>query len=311
MIIGPAIIIVRIFHMSQAVTTLLETLDLERLEINLFRGVSPNVGWQRVYGGQVIGQALVAAQRTVDISRRVHSLHGYFMRPGDPENPIIYEVDRIRDGGSFTTRRVVAIQHGKAIFSMSASFQIFEEGLEHTFEMPDVPRPETLASEKELAEQFIEHAPENVRKYWQRERPIELRPTDLTHYISGKPLPPYQNVWFRATGPLPNDPAIQEAVLAYASDMTLLDTSLFAHGRAVFDPMLQVASLDHAMWFHRPLNMEKWHLYTQDSPNASGARGLTRGSIFSEDGQLVASAAQEGLIRLRDDRHGKIPVSGG
>ena len=280
--------------MSQAVETLLNTLDLEPLEINLFRGVSPNVGWQRVYGGQVIGQALVAAQRTVGEERRVHSLHGYFMRPGDPENPIVYEVDRIRDGGSFTTRRVVAIQHGKAIFSMSASFQILEEGLQHMFEMPDVPRPDNLSSEKELAEQFIEHAPENVRKYWQRERPIELRPTDLRHYISGNKLPPHQNVWFRATGPLPNDPAIQEAVLAYASDMTLLDTSLFAHGRAVFDPHLQVASLDHAMWFHRPINMEKWHLYTQDSPNSSGARGLTRGSIFSEDGQLVASAAQEG-----------------
>jgi acyl-CoA thioesterase-2 len=233
------------------------------------------------------------------------------MRPGDPENPIVYEVDRIRDGGSFTTRRVVAIQHGKAIFSMSASFQILEEGLEHMFEMPDVPRPDNLSSEKELAEQFIEHAPENVRKYWQRERPIELRPTDLRHYISGNKLPPHQNVWFRATGPLPNDPAIQEAVLAYASDMTLLDTSLFAHGRAVFDPHLQVASLDHAMWFHRPINMEKWHLYTQDSPNSSGARGLTRGSIFSEDGHLVASAAQEGLIRLRDDRKAKVPVSGG
>jgi len=297
--------------MSKAVETLLNTLDLEPLEINLFRGVSPKVGWQRVYGGQVIGQALVAAQRTVGEERRVHSLHGYFMRPGDPENPIIYEVDRIRDGGSFTTRRVVAIQHGRAIFSMSASFQIIEDGLEHTFEMPDVLRPDNLTSEKELAEQFIEHAPENVRKYWQRERPIELRPTDLTHYISGKKLAPYQNVWFRATGPLPNDPAIQEAVLAYASDMTLLDTSLFAHGRAVFDPGLQVASLDHAMWFHRPIHMEKWPLYTQDRPNSSRARRPTRGSIFSEDGQLVASAAQEGLIRVRDGSRAKVPVSGG
>ncbi|MGB7335417.1 MAG: acyl-CoA thioesterase II [Salaquimonas sp.] len=295
--------------MSQAVKTLLETLDLERLEINLFRGRSPKVGWQRVFGGQVIGQALVAAQRTVDTERQVHSLHGYFMRPGDPEHPIIYEVDRIRDGGSFTTRRVVAIQHGHAIFSMSVSFQIIEKGLEHSFEMPDVPHPDKLASEKELAEQFIDHAPESVRKYWQRERPIELRPTDLTHFISRKKLPPMQNVWFRATGKIPNDPAIQQSVLAYASDMTLLDTSLYAHGRAVFDPKLQVASLDHAMWFHRPIDMEKWHLYTQDSPNASGARGLTRGSIFSEDGQLIASAVQEGLIRVRDDNCGK--VSGG
>ena len=289
--------------MSKAVKTLLSTLDLEPIEVNLFRGTSPKVGWQRVFGGQVIGQALVAAQRTVDNERKVHSLHGYFMRPGDPENPIIYEVDRIRDGGSFTTRRVVAIQHGHAIFSMSASFQIEESGLDHAIDMPDVPRPEQLASEKELAEQFIDHAPENVRKYWQRERPIELRPTDLTHYISGKKLPPRQHVWFRATGPLPENPAIQAAVLAYASDMTLLDTSLYAHGRAVFDPALQVASLDHAMWFHRPINMEKWHLYTQDSPNSSGARGFTRGSIYSEDGELVASAAQEGLIRLRDPKH--------
>ena len=289
--------------MSKAVKTLLSTLDLEPIEVNLFRGTSPKVGWQRVFGGQVIGQALVAAQRTVDNERKVHSLHGYFMRPGDPENPIIYEVDRIRDGGSFTTRRVVAIQHGHAIFSMSASFQIEESGLDHAIDMPDVPRPEQLASEKELAEQFIDHAPENVRKYWQRERPIELRPTDLTHYISGKKLPPRQHVWFRATGPLPDNPAIQAAVLAYASDMTLLDTSLYAHGRAVFDPALQVASLDHAMWFHRPINMEKWHLYTQDSPNSSGARGFTRGSIYSEDGELVASAAQEGLIRLRDPKH--------
>lgn len=297
--------------MASAVETLLETLDLEPLEINLFRGRSPKVGWQRVFGGQVIGQSLVAAQRTVDPEHRVHSLHAYFMRPGDPENPIVYEVDRIRDGGSFTTRRIVAIQHGKAIFSMSASFQIREEGLEHAFEMPDIPHPDQLVSEKELAEQFIDHAPENVRKYWQRERPIELRPTDLTHYVSKKKLPPLQNVWFRATGRLPSDPAIQEAVLAYASDMTLLDTSLFAHGRAVFDPQLQVASLDHAMWFHRPLNMEAWHLYTQDSPNASGARGLTRGSIFSADGALVASTAQEGLIRLKRASDAKISVSGG
>ena len=297
--------------MSQSVKTLLATLDLEQLEINLFRGRSPKVGWQRVFGGQVIGQALVAAQRTVEAERRVHSLHGYFMRPGDPENPIIYEVDRIRDGGSFTTRRVVAIQHGQAIFSMSASFQMQEEGLEHSFAMPDVPHPDKLVSEKELAEQFIDHAPENVRKYWERERPIELRPTDLTHYISGKKLPPFQDVWFRATGRLPDDQPIQQSILAYASDMTLLDTSLFAHGMAVFDPKLQVASLDHAMWFHRPINMEKWHLYTQDSPNSSGSRGLTRGSIYSEDGLLVASTAQEGLIRLRTENAGRNKVSGG
>ena len=297
--------------MSNAVETLLDILDLEQIEQNLYRGESPNVGWQRVFGGQVIGQALVAAQRTVEEGREVHSLHGYFMRPGDPSVPIVYEVDRIRDGRSFTTRRVVAIQHGRAIFSMSTSFQIVEPGLEHFVEMPDMPQPEDLPSEKQLAEQYIDHAPEGVRKYWQRERPIELRPINMDHYISNKKLEPKQNIWFRATGKLPNNPAVQQAVLAYASDMTLLDTSLFAHGRAVFDPQLQVASLDHAMWFHRPVNMEEWHLYSQDSPNSSGARGFTRGSIYSRDGTLVASVAQEGLIRERTKDFGKTGVAGG
>ncbi|MCG6856545.1 MAG: acyl-CoA thioesterase II [Salaquimonas sp.] len=284
---------------SKAVASLVEILDLEKLEEDLFRGVSPKVGWQRVFGGQVIGQALVAASRTVVSKRHVHSLHCYFMRPGDPEVPIIYQVDRIRDGGSFTTRRVVALQHGKAIFSMSASFQVHEPGLEHFIAMPKVTPPESLPSEKELAEKYIDHAPENVRHYWQRARPIELRPTDLTHFISSRKLDPIQNIWFRATGDLPDDPAIQACVLAYASDMTLLDTSLYAHGRAVFDPQLQVASLDHAIWFHRPVHMEDWHLYTQDSPNTSGGRGFTRGSIYARDGALVASVAQEGLIRVR------------
>ena len=297
--------------MSSAVETMIKTLDLEKIEQNIYRGKSPDVGWQRVFGGQVIGQALAAAQRTVDEGRIVHSLHGYFMRPGDPSVPILYSVDRIRDGRSFTTRLVVAVQHGKAIFSMSASFQIVESGLEHYVEMPDVPPPDSLPSEKQLADQFIDHAPEGVRRYWQRERPIELRPINLDHYISDKKLDPEQNIWFRATGPIPADPAVQRAVLAYASDMTLLDTSLFAHGRAVFDPSLQVASLDHAMWFHRPINMEEWHLYSQDSPNSSGARGFTRGSIYSMDGQLVASVAQEGLIRERGTENKKVPVSGG
>jgi acyl-CoA thioesterase-2 len=283
--------------MNKAVQNLLEILDLENLEHNLFRGRSPQVGWQRVFGGQVIGQALVAAQRTVDEDRRIHSLHGYFMRPGDPEVPIIYEVDRIRDGRSFTTRRVVAIQHGHAIFSMSASFQVVEEGLEHFIEMPDIPKPDELMSEKKLAEQFIDHAPENVRKYWQRERPIELRPVSLKHYLSKEKLEPKQNIWMRSTGKLPSDPAIHEAVLAYASDMTLLDTALYAHGGRVFDQKIQTASLDHSMWFHRPLNIEDWHLYAQDSPNSSGARGFTRGGIYNQSGTLVASVAQEGLIR--------------
>jgi acyl-CoA thioesterase-2 len=284
--------------MPNAIETLLSVLDLEPLEHNLFRGLSPQVGWQRVFGGQVIGQALVAAARTV-AGRNAHSLHAYFMRPGDPAVPIIYEVDRIRDGKSFATRRVVAIQHGEAIFSMSASFQVEEPGLDHQIPMPDVPPPEKLPSEAELKAAYLHNAPEGVRKYWERPRPIELRPVDLRHYLSREPLEPIQFVWVKATGRLPDDPDIHRCVLAYASDMTLLDTSLFAHGRSIFDTDLQPASLDHAMWFHRPFRADEWLLYAEDSPSASGARGFTRGGLFSRDGRLVASVAQEGLIRIR------------
>jgi len=284
--------------MSEAVQSLLSILDLEPLERNLFRGRSPQVGWQRVFGGQVIGQALVAAARTVE-DRVVHSLHCYFMRPGDPSVPIIYEVDRIRDGKSFTTRRVVAIQHGRAIFAMSASFQVEEPGLEHQIPMDEVPMPEALPSEEELKERFLQVMPEPVRRYWERERPIEMRPVDLTRYVSRKPLQPKQFLWFRATAALPDDPVVHQSVLAYASDMTLLDSSLLAHGRSIFDRDLQVASLDHALWFHRGFRADDWLLYAQDSPNSSGARGFSRGEIFSRDGTLVASVAQEGLIRVR------------
>jgi acyl-CoA thioesterase-2 len=281
--------------MHTAVESLLETLDLEQLERNLYRGRSPQVGWQRVFGGQVIGQSLIAATRTVEAGRAAHSLHAYFMREGDPAVPIIYEVDRIRDGKSFSTRRVVAIQHGAAIFSMNASFQVEEIGLEHQIEMPQVPLPEQLPSETEL-----QAAPESVKRYWERPRPIEIRPLDLRHFFSREKLPPQQTVWVRATGSLPDDPVVHRAVLAYASDMTLLDTALFAHGRMIFDPDLQAASLDHAMWFHRPFRADEWLLYAEDSPSASGARGFTRGNLFSRDGKLVASVAQEGLIRVRN-----------
>lgn len=286
--------------MSAAMEELLGILDLEQLEHNLFRGRSPKVGWQRVFGGQVIGQALVAAQRTVKSDRFVHSLHAYFMRPGDPSVPIIYEVDRIRDGGSFTTRRVVAIQHGHAIFSLSSSFQKDEDGLEHAIAMPEgVPDPDDLLTHKELVKNFIDQVPENIRRYWQRERPIEMKPVSLTHYVSREKLPPEQNIWIRTTGAVPDDRALQAAVLAYLSDMTLLDTATFAHGRAVFDPDLQVASLDHAMWFHRPNRLDDWLLYSQDSPSSSGSRGFTRGALYARDGTLVASVAQEGLVRLK------------
>jgi acyl-CoA thioesterase-2 len=284
--------------MQTAIESLLSILDLEQIEENLFRGLSPQVGWQRVFGGQVIGQALVAAARTVE-GRGAHSLHAYFMREGDPAVPIIYNVDRIRDGKSFTTRRVVAIQHGAAIFSMSVSFQVTEEGLDHQIRMPIVPPPEKLPSEEELKAAYLHNAPEGVRRYWERPRPIELRPVDLRHFLSREKLEPLQYVWVRATGALPDDPDIHRCVLAYASDMTLLDTALFAHGRMVFDPDLQAASLDHALWFHRPFRADEWLLYAEDSPSASGARGFTRGSLFSRDGRLVASVAQEGLIRVR------------
>ncbi len=276
---------------------LISTLDLEKLEENLFRGTSPQVGWQRVFGGQVIAQALMAAQRTVSDDRFVHSLHAYFMRPGDPKVPIIYQVDRIRDGASFATRRIVAIQHGHAIFSMSASFQIDEGGFDHQASIPKVPQPEDLMSEDQMRDAFLAKAPPAIRKYWENKRPIEIRPVSLTHYISREKLEPHQDIWVRAVGDVPADRHYQAAVLAYLSDMTLLDTSLYAHGTTIFDPAVQAASLDHAMWFHRPCKLDDWLLYTQDSPSASGARGLTRGSLFTRDGVLVASMAQEGLIR--------------
>jgi acyl-CoA thioesterase-2 len=285
---------------TTAMSELLDILDLEKLEHNLFRGRSPNLDWQRVFGGQTIAQALVAAQRTVEEDRNVHSLHGYFMRPGDTSVPIIYEVDRIRDGASFTTRRVVAVQHGHAIFSLEASFQKEERGLEHQSAMPaDIPEPDTLLSQRELVGKFGELVPEGIRRYWERDRPIEMKPIILEHYTSREKLAPKQNIWIRLRGPVPDDRRIQAALLAYMSDMTLLDTSTFAHGRAIFDRDIQAASLDHAMWFHRPHPLDDWLLYAQDSPSTQGARGFTRGSLFARDGTLVASVAQEGLIRLK------------
>ncbi|GLQ81779.1 acyl-CoA thioesterase II [Mesorhizobium huakuii] len=285
--------------MTAAIDELLGILDLERLEHNLYRGRSPQVEWQRVFGGQTIAQALVAAQRTVEPDRFVHSLHGYFMRPGDIRVPIVYEVDRIRDGGSFTTRRVLAIQHGQAIFSLEASFQVDEKGLEHQFALPDdVPPPEGLPTQRQLLER-AERVPEAVRRFWARERPLELRPVNLQHYESRDKLPPRQNVWIRLAGPVPDDRALQSVLLAYLSDMTLLDTSTFAHGRGLFDPDIQAASLDHSMWFHRPHSLDGWLLYAQDSPSSSGSRGFSRGTLYARDGTLIASMAQEGLIRLK------------
>ena len=288
--------------MPSALQEILDILDLEPLEVNLFRGRSPQVPWQRVFGGQVIGQALVAACRTVD-GRPPHSLHAYFLLPGDPAVPIIYEVDRIRDGKSFTTRRVVAIQHGHAIFTMAASFQTEEKGFEHQFDMPQVPAPETLEDEHAHRAKFLDQMPPEAREWISRPRPIEMRPVVIDNWLNREPRAPFDNVWIRATGPVPADPRIQQALLAYASDMSLLNTALLPHGRS-WNSNIQMASLDHAMWFHRPFRVDEWLLYAQDSPSASGARGFNRGAVFRKDGALVASVVQEGLMRQRDDRRG-------
>jgi acyl-CoA thioesterase II len=288
---------------TSAVADLVAILDLEPIEVNLFRGRSPQQSWQRVFGGQVVGQALVAACRTVEdlAERPPHSLHAYFLLGGDPKVPIVYEVDRIRDGKSFTTRRVVAIQHGHAIFSMSVSFHVREPGFTHQAPMPNVPGPEELPSDTDLRDRVLAMMPESVRRYYERERPIELRPVEFDRYL-GKKYPDGRfNVWIRTTAPLPEVAAIHHCALAYASDFMLLDSALIPHGRTVFEKTIMAASLDHALWFHRPFRADEWLLYAQDSPNAAGARGFSRGLIFSRDGLLVASVAQEGLVRERHE----------
>jgi acyl-CoA thioesterase-2 len=286
---------------SSAVQEVIDILDLEPLEVNLFRGRSPQSRWQRVFGGQVIGQALVAACRTVDdvTTRPPHSLHAYFLLGGDPKVPIIYEVDRIRDGKSFTTRNVKAIQHGRAIFSMSVSFHTAEPGLTHQFKMPDVPKPDALPGEAELKERIYPLLPEQARRYYERERPIEFRPVEFSRYLGEKSETGRFDVWIRTTGKLPDEPAIHQCVLAYASDMMLLDAALIPHGRSVFSEDIMAASLDHALWFHRPFRADEWLLYAQDSPSLADSRGFSRGLIFAGDGTLVASVAQEGLLRQR------------
>jgi acyl-CoA thioesterase II len=281
-----------------AVQDLLVLLDLEQLELNMFRGRSPETTWQRVFGGQVIGQALVAACRTVD-GRPPHSLHAYFLLPGDPKVPLVYEVDRLRDGKSFSTRRVIAIQHGRPIFSMAASFHSDEEGFAHQARMPEVPGPDALPSEAEIKQNIMPMMPDPVRRYYERERPIELRPVEFERYLGKKFDDARFNVWIRATGQLPDNSAIHRCVLAYASDMTLLDSSLVPHGHSVFEKEIMAASLDHALWIHRPFRADEWLLYAQDSPNMGGGRGFSRGSIFTQSGELIASVAQEGLVRLR------------
>jgi len=286
--------------MSDVLDRLVDLLALEPIEHNLFRGQSQDLGWGTVFGGQVVGQALSAAAQTVVPDREPHSVHGYFLRPGAVDRPIVYEVDRIRDGTSFTTRRVVAIQNGRAIFSMSASFQIREPGFDHQSEMPDIPGPEGVWSEEETIRRFADQIPASHRDRWlAREWPIELRPVDPMNPLDPQAREPLRAVWLRAAGELPDDVALHRYLLAYASDFSLIATAMYPHAVSWLTPRMQVASIDHAMWFHRPFRCDEWLLHIMESPSASGARGLARGQIFTQDGRLVASTAQEGLIRKR------------
>jgi acyl-CoA thioesterase-2 len=286
--------------MSRVLEELVALLTLERIEENLFRGQSQDLGWGTVYGGQVLGQALAAALQTVPPERVVHSMHAYFLRPGDVRRPIVYDVDRIRDGGSFTTRRVVALQKGQPIFNLAASFQTPEPGFDHADVMPEAPDPDTLQSEQALLAAMMERLPRVLRDRALTERPLEMRPVDPSpNLLAPTPQPPQKMVWLRAVAPLPDEPALHTALLAYASDWSLLTTALLPHGVTWLTPGMQVASIDHVMWFHRPVRMDEWVLHVIDSPSAQGARGLVRGRVFTRDGRLVASTAQEGLVRLR------------
>jgi acyl-CoA thioesterase II len=278
---------------------LIELLRLERLEEDLFRGESQDPGWGRIFGGQVLGQALSAASQTVPAERPVHSLHAYFLRPGDIHRPIVYSVDRIRDGRSFTTRNVQAIQGGRAILSLSASFQVNELGYEHADPMPDAPPPESLKATWELGAEIADQFPEPVRALATAVRPIEIRPVDPQNPLKPTSRPPQRLAWFRATGPVPDEDATHRFLLAYASDFHFLTTSLQPHGRSWLRGGVQLASIDHAMWFHQPFRVDEWLLYAVESPAASGARGIVRGRFFTRDGRLVATTAQEGLIRDR------------
>jgi acyl-CoA thioesterase II len=280
--------------MSASLEFLVNLLDLEPIEVNIFRGIQPNEERQRVFGGQVAGQALMAAGRTVEHGR-VHSLHSYFLRPGDPNVPILYEVDRIRDGRSFTTRRVVAVQHGRAIFNLSASFHDLEAGLEHQIPMPEVPEPETLAPLFERLQPWKEE----LKEWFDRPHPIDQRHIGDLPWHSKEVSEPYQRLWIRADGELPDDPLLHACVATYASDMSLFDTILAPHETSWDDPAFMGASLDHCMWFHQPFRADEWLLYDTESPVAAQGRGLARGFLFDRSGRLCVSMVQEGLVRMR------------
>ena len=285
--------------MTDAVSDLLALLEIERLEVDLFRGVTPaeEASRPRVFGGQVIAQALAAAYRTVADDRFCHSLHAYFIRPGDPKVPIVYEVDRSRDGGSFTTRRVVAIQHGQQILNMSASFHVHEDGWDHQHEMPEVKQPEALKSREEFREMFKDRIPEAEREHWERPQPFTMKEISGINPFDPKPKSDVNQVWFRTTREIDVPPAMHHCLIAWASDMNLLGSSLRPHGLHWTNPELMTASLDHAIWFHAPIRADEWLLYSMDSPKAGNGRSFNRGSIYTREGRLVASVAQEGLMR--------------
>ena len=285
--------------MDSTLKALLELLDLEQIEENIYRGQNRDIGSGRVYGGQVLAQALVAAQRTVEPERRPHSMHGYFILPGDVAAPIVYFVDRLRDGKSFTTRQVTGIQHGRAIFNLSASFQIDEPGPEHQSTMPDAPPPENLAREIDLIRARADRLPDSLRQVLTQDRPIDFRPARPVDPFAPEDREPFRLLWLKAESSMGDDLIEHMAVLAYASDYGLLGTALLPHGLTFQRPNFQAASLDHSLWFHRPFRVDDWLLYVMDSPSASGARGFSRGSIYTRDGRLVASTAQEGLTRVR------------
>ena len=286
------------------VASLLDLLELEPLEHNIYRGQNRDLGTGRVFGGQVFAQALVAARRTVDEGREAHSVHGYFLREGDLTAPIVYFVDRPRDGRSFTSRRVTAIQHGEAIFHLSASFHVVEPGIDHQWPMPEVPDPETLTPELDLIRANAHLIPEPIRAIWTQDRPIDLRLISPRNpFVPGEaagPVEAHRAVWFRVVERIPDPTIVHQAVLAYASDYGFLTTALLPHGLTMRDRRVQIASLDHTLWMHRPFRADEWLLYVSDSPSAHGARGFVRGQVFARDGQLIASVAQEGLIRVRD-----------
>lgn len=281
------------------VAQLTALLTVEELDTDLYRGPRNPGGVGRVFGGQVIGQALQAAQRSVEGDKAAHSLHAYFMRPGDEDHPIIYRVVRDFEGRSFATRRVIAMQKGQPILNMAASFQLPADGLHHQEPMPDVPDPDSLRSESELREEIRDQVPEKLRRFFLRARPIEIRPVNPRNWFRPEKQAPVQHSWFRVVAPLPDDPALHRAMLAYATDMTLLGTAMLPHGVSWMQGNIQTASLDHAVWLHEPFRFDEWLLYTTDSPWSGHSRGFNRGRIYSRDGRLVASAAQEGLIRVR------------